>query len=43
MVIIIMHHYVVNSGIIGQINSDPQIGNKEIVMLLWGWGGVKQG
>lgn len=39
MVIIIMHHYVVNSGIIGQINSDPQIGNKEIVMLLWGWGG----
>lgn len=39
MVIIIMHHYVVNSGIIGQINSASQIGNKEIVMLLWGWGG----
>ena len=39
MIIIIMHHYVVNSGLIEQINDVSQIGNKEIFMLIWGWGG----
>lgn len=39
MLIIVAHHYVVNSGLLPMIYESPSLGSKEIFLLLFGWGG----
>lgn len=39
MLIIIMHHYVINSGLIKQIYTADIIRVKEVFFLIFGWGG----
>lgn len=38
MFVIIAHHYVVNSGLMNEIQENP-LANKSIFLLLFGWGG----
>ena len=39
MVIIVAHHYVVNSGLLPMIEADGKMGINDIFLLLFGWGG----
>lgn len=39
MFTIVMHHYVVNSGLIDQIMAQSNFGFKDYFLLLFGWGG----
>jgi len=39
MLIIIAHHYVVNSGLMDLINTSPKLGVNDMFLLLFGWGG----
>lgn len=39
MLIIVAHHYVVNSGLLEKINESTYLGANDIFLLLFGWGG----
>ena len=39
MLVIVAHHYVVNSGVIQEVYSSPSLSANSIFMLLFGWGG----
>lgn len=39
MLIIIAHHYVVNSGLLEVINESNHLEENDIFLLLFGWGG----
>lgn len=39
MLMIVAHHYVVNSGLLDCLESQAQLGLKEYFLLLFGWGG----
>lgn len=39
MLVIIAHHYVVNSGLLGMVYDSQDIGRNDIFLLLFGWGG----
>ncbi len=39
MLIIVAHHYVVNSGLLEKINESTHLGANDIFLLLFGWGG----
>lgn len=39
MMIIVAHHYVVNSGLLPMIYDSPSLGANDIFLLLFGWGG----
>ena len=39
MLVIVAHHYVVNSGLLNMINESESLGFNDIFLLLFGWGG----
>ncbi len=39
MLIIVAHHYTVNSGVLSEINHDNILSVNSLFSLLWGWGG----
>lgn len=39
MLVIVAHHYVVNSGLLDMINESASLGVNDIFLLLFGWGG----
>lgn len=39
MLMIVAHHYVVNSGLLDCIEKQSQLGVKDYFLLLFGWGG----
>lgn len=39
MLVIVAHHYVVNSGVIQEVYDSPTLSSNYIFMLLFGWGG----
>lgn len=39
MFMIVAHHYIVNSGVIGEITQANVLSTNSIFSLLWGWGG----
>lgn len=39
MLMIVAHHYIVNSGVLSEINHDNILSINGIFSLLWGWGG----
>ena len=39
MLVIIAHHYVVNSDLLSLVRESPSLGTPDIFLLIWGWGG----
>ena len=39
MLVIVAHHYVVNSGLLDLVNESTALGANDIFLLLFGWGG----
>lgn len=42
MLIIVAHHYVINSGLLTIVETQQNLKFRDIFLLIFGWGGEKQ-
>ena len=42
MLIIVAHHYVINSGLLTIVETQQNLKFRDIFLLIFGWGGKKQ-